>query len=177
MIYSRFYTPGGYEKNFFHSFRRFRAICGFLDGSPSTKPLCNKGGKLSANGDAESVDREGGSVYIVCMAALLGTFEQMVLLAVMAAGEEAYGRAVLRTVQASLGAQRTVSAGAVYATLDRLEAEGLVTSRLEEGTPARGGRVRRFYRLTTPGAHALSEARKVLERMWRGVTWPAEAMG
>ncbi len=116
-------------------------------------------------------------VYIVCMAALLGTFEQIVLLAVLTAGEKAYGRAVLRTVQASVGAKRSVSAGAVYATLDRLETEGLVSSRLEEGTPARGGRVRRFYLLTAQGARALSEARMVLEGMWRGVTWPAEVMG
>jgi DNA-binding PadR family transcriptional regulator len=99
------------------------------------------------------------------------------LLAVMTAGDEAYGRAVLRTVQANLGENRSVSAGAVYATLDRLETEGLVSSRLEEGTPARGGRVRRFYRLTAPGANALREARTVLEQMWRGVAWPAEVMG
>ncbi len=111
------------------------------------------------------------------MAALLGTFEQIVLLAVMTAGEEAYGRAVLRAVQTNLGAHRSVSAGAVYATLDRLEAEGLVSSRLEEGTPARGGRARRFYRLAAPGANALREARTVLEQMWRGVTWPVEVMG
>ncbi len=111
------------------------------------------------------------------MAALLGTFEQIVLLAVMTAGEQAYGRAVLRTVQANLGDERTVSAGAVYATLDRLEAEGLVRSRLEEGTPARGGRARRFYRLTARGTKALTEARTVLEQMWRGVAWPVEVMG
>jgi PadR family transcriptional regulator, regulatory protein PadR len=111
------------------------------------------------------------------MAALLGTFEQIVLLAVLTAGEDAYGRAVLRKVQESLGVNRSVSAGAVYATLDRLEAEGLLVSRLEEGTPARGGRARRFYRLTATGAGALSAARTVLEGMWRGVTWPVEVMG
>ena len=111
------------------------------------------------------------------MAALLGTFEQIVLLAVMAAGEDAYGRAVLRTVQSNLGENRSISAGAVYATLDRLEEEGLVRSRLEQGTPARGGRARRFYRLTARGSKALTEARAVLEQMWRGVVWPAEVTG
>lgn len=116
-------------------------------------------------------------VYIVCMAALLGTFEQIVLLAVMAAGEQAYGRAVLRTVQENLGTGRSVSAGAVYATLDRLEAEGLIRSRLEQGTPSRGGRARRFYRLTARGNKALAEAHAVLEKMWRGAAWPAEVMG
>jgi PadR family transcriptional regulator, regulatory protein PadR len=110
------------------------------------------------------------------MGALLGTFEQIVLLAVLAAGEEAYGRSVLRMAQASLEEVRSVSAGAVYATLDRLEAEGLLSSWLEKGTPARGGRVRRFYRLTTRGASALTEARTTLQRMWRGVHWPVEGM-
>lgn len=111
------------------------------------------------------------------MAALLGTFEQIVLLAVMAAGEQAYGRAVLRTVQENLGEDRAVSAGAVYATLDRLETEGLIRSRLEQGTPARGGRARRFYRLTAQGKSALTEARAVLERMWRGAAHTAEVTG
>jgi PadR family transcriptional regulator len=108
------------------------------------------------------------------MAALLGTFEQIVLLAILATGEEAYGRAVLRTVQTSLEQERNVSAGAVYATLDRLETEGLVSSRLERGTPARGGRARRFYFMTSAGAAALTEARTTLEKMWRGVQWPVE---
>ena len=111
------------------------------------------------------------------MAALLGTFEQIVLLAVQASGDHAYGRAVLRAVQTNLESERSVSAGSVYATLDRLEAEGLLCSRLEQGTPARRGRKRRFYRLTPPGATALTEARTILERMWRGANWPVEALG
>jgi len=117
----------------------------------------------------------GGHVYIVSMAALLGTFEQIVLLAVLSEGDQAYGRAVLRAVEANLGPERSVSAGSVYATLDRLEAQTLVASRLERGTTARRGRARRFYRLTTQGAGALTEARSSLDRMWRGVRWPLEA--
>jgi len=124
----------------------------------------------------KTVDKRRSNFYFVDWAALLGTFEQIVLLGVLAMGEEAYGRAVLRTVQASLEEERCVSAGAVYATLDRLEAEGLVSSRLEKGTSARGGRARRFYRLTKPGALALTEARTTLERMCRGVHWPVEVM-
>jgi len=108
------------------------------------------------------------------MAELLGTFEQIVLLAVLGLEEEAYGRAVLRDVQSASGDSRSISAGAVYATLDRVEAKGLLSSRIEEGTPARGGRVRRFYRLTPAGAVALSEARKTLETMWQGKRWPPE---
>jgi DNA-binding PadR family transcriptional regulator len=108
------------------------------------------------------------------MAELLGTFEQMVLLAVLGLNEDAYGRAVLRAVQSTSAEGRSVSAGAVYATLDRVEAKGLLSSRIEEGTPARGGRNRRYYRLTPAGASALTEARRTLEKMWQGKQWPLE---
>jgi PadR family transcriptional regulator PadR len=126
-------------------------------------------------GDSSNrVDRTALHVYIVGMAELLGTFEQIVLLAVLGLEEQAYGRAVLRAVQAASGDDRTIFAGAVYATLDRVEEKALLSSRIEEGTPARGGRARRFYRLTPAGACALTEARRTLERMWKGKRWPLE---
>lgn len=108
------------------------------------------------------------------MAELLGTFEQIVLLAVLGLGDEAYGRAVLREVQTASPQGRSVAAGAVYSTLDRVEVKGLLSSRLEKGTPERGGRARRFYRLTPDGAAALTEARRTLEKMWVGKRWPLE---
>ncbi|HEX3928246.1 MAG TPA: helix-turn-helix transcriptional regulator [Gemmatimonadales bacterium] len=108
------------------------------------------------------------------MAELLGTFEQIVLLAVLGLGDGAYGRAVLRAAQSGSNDARSVSSGAVYATLDRLEAQGLLSSRLDDGAPTRGGRVRRFYRLTSAGAAALTDARTTLERMWHGKHWPLE---
>ena len=114
-------------------------------------------------------------VYIVDMAELLGTFEQVVLLAVLALNENAYGRSVLREVQSALN-RRPVSAGAVYATLDRLETKGLLSSHLAEGGPTRGGRARRYYRLTSSGASSLTEARTTLESMWRGKQWPLEVL-
>jgi PadR family transcriptional regulator, regulatory protein PadR len=77
------------------------------------------------------------------MADTLGAFEQAVLLAIVRLGEDAYGRAVLKEVQVRL--DRDVAAGAVHATLDRLENKGLVASRLGPGTPVRSGRPRRFY--------------------------------
>ena len=107
------------------------------------------------------------------MAELLGTFEQVVLLSVLGLANEAYGRSVLREVPCALN-RRVVSAGAVYATLDRLENKGLLSSRLAEGGPARGGRARRYYQLTSSGASALTEARTTLETMWRGKRWPLE---
>jgi PadR family transcriptional regulator PadR len=121
-----------------------------------------------------SIDSSNSHAYIVYMSELLGTFEQIVLLAVLGLGEEAYGRAVLRAAQAPSEGVRSISAGAVYATLDRLELKGLLTSRVEDGTPERGGRARRFYRLTPTAALALCEVRMTLERMWRGKRWPVE---
>ncbi len=108
------------------------------------------------------------------MPELLGTFEQVVLLAVIGLGDEAYGRSVLRNVQTGLERDRGVAAGAVYATLDRMEAKGLLSSRLEDGTPARGGRARRFYRLSAGGIAALNDTRAALETMWKGKCWPLE---
>ena len=83
------------------------------------------------------------------MADILGTFEQAVLLAIVRLEDDAYGRGILREVQERLS--REVAAGAVHATLERLEAKGLVRSRMGTGTPIRDGRARRFYRLSSAG--------------------------
>jgi PadR family transcriptional regulator PadR len=107
------------------------------------------------------------------VAEFLGAFEQAVLLAVWNLAEDAYGRAILRGAQSAL--ERQAAAGAVYATLDRLEQKGLLASRLDEGTPVRAGRARRYYRLTAVGIKALNESKAALEQMWRGATWPLEA--
>ena len=100
----------------------------------------------------------------------LGAFEQAVLLAVLQLGDEAYGRAILRHVQDRL--EREVVAGAVHATLERLERKHLLSSRLGPGTPIRGGRARRFYRLRPAGVRALNQARAASDRLWHGVPWP-----
>jgi len=104
------------------------------------------------------------------MAELLGAFEQAVLLTVWKLPEEAYGRAILRGTERSL--KRVIAAGAVYATLDRLEQKGLISSRLEEGTAVRSGRARRYYALTARGVKALNESKAALEQMWRAARWP-----
>lgn len=104
------------------------------------------------------------------VAELLGAFEQAVLLSVWRLVDEAYGRSILRGVQSAL--DRQIAAGAVYATLDRLEQKKLVDSRLEEGTAVRAGRARRFYRLTARGISALNESKSTLEHLWRGANWP-----
>ncbi|SRR6266542_3458979 len=104
------------------------------------------------------------------MADVLGAFEQAVLLAVIRLGDEAYGRAILKEVEARLG--REVAPGAVHATLDRLEKKRLVTSRVGTGTPVRAGRARRYYRLQASGLVALNDARAAVESLWRGLSWP-----
>jgi PadR family transcriptional regulator len=104
------------------------------------------------------------------MADVLGAFEQAVLLAIVRLRDEAYGRAILKEVQERLG--RNVAAGAVHATLERLENKGLVGSRLGSGTPIRAGRPRRYYRLQPRGVRALNEARAAAETLWRGLKWP-----
>jgi len=104
------------------------------------------------------------------VAELLGAFEQAVLLTVWKLADEAYGRAVLRGVQDAL--VREIAAGAVYATLDRLEQKNLIDSRVEAGTEARAGRPRRYYRLTAAGIKALNESKAALEQVWRGAKWP-----
>ena len=104
------------------------------------------------------------------MADVLGAFEQAVLLAIVRLRDEAYRPRDLREVQVRL--ERDVAAGAVHATLGRLEQKGLLTSRLGSGTPIRGGRARRFYRLQPSGQRALNDARATIDNLWVGLRWP-----
>src|SRR5260370_34506547 len=104
------------------------------------------------------------------MAGVLGAFEQAVLLAVLRLQDGAYGRAILKEVQGRL--ERDVAAGAVHATLERLEHKGLLASRLGSGTPVRAGRPRRYYRPEPSGMSALNDARATVEALWRGLEWP-----
>ena len=94
----------------------------------------------------------------------LGTFEEQVMLAVLRTREEPYGMAVRREIEEVIG--RDVTIGAVYATLDRLEAKGLVESARSAGT---GDVARRVFAVTPRGARALAASREMRERLWRGV--------
>jgi DNA-binding PadR family transcriptional regulator len=104
------------------------------------------------------------------MADVLGVFEQAVLVAVARLGGQGYGRTILRDVQERLG--RVIAASAAYATLDRLEAKGLVVSREGESTPARGGRAKRHFTVTAAGLRALAAAKSVTDSIWRGFALP-----
>ena len=104
------------------------------------------------------------------MAEILGAFEQAVLLAVVRLGDEAYGRAIMKEVQDRL--EREVAAGAVHATLERLQRKELIASRLGGGTPVRSGRARRYYRIQPAGIRALNDAREAVDALWHGIKWP-----
>lgn len=95
----------------------------------------------------------------------LGQFEQLVLTAILARQEDAYGVSIHSKVQ-QLAAPKPVSLGAVYVTLDRLEDKGLVSSWLTDPTPERGGRAKRCYRLEALGERALEESAVTAKRMW-----------
>ena len=98
---------------------------------------------------------------------MLGEFEQLVLLAVLREGDEAYGVPVRRAIADRSG--RDVSLAAVYKTLTRLEEKGFVTARVGEPTPERGGRRKRYYTVTVAGRRALRQSVEVLRRMSRGL--------
>src|ERR1700722_2562935 len=83
----------------------------------------------------------------------LGEFEQLVLLAILRLGTNAYGMPIRREIEER--ADRTASIGALYMTLERLEAKGFLRSQLGEATSERGGRAKRFFELTGAGSEAL----------------------
>ncbi len=97
----------------------------------------------------------------------LGEFEQIVLLAVLRLGRNAYGVTILEEIERRTG--RSVMIGAVYATLDRLEIKRYISSKVGAPTPERGGRAKRFFRVTGQGTAALERSRKILENMWAGL--------
>jgi PadR family transcriptional regulator PadR len=94
----------------------------------------------------------------------IGQHELMVMLAVLRLGREAYGVPIAAEIAEKTG--REMLLGSVYAILDRLEAKGLVASRLGEATPERGGRAKRYFRLTAEGVRNVSEAQRALEALW-----------
>jgi len=98
------------------------------------------------------------------MGEALGSFEQAVLVCVAQLRSDAYGRAVLHEVARRL--DRKVPSGAVYITLERLEEQGLISSRWVTSRPS--GRARRYYIVEAAGMQALSKAKAVIDSLWEG---------
>jgi DNA-binding PadR family transcriptional regulator len=98
---------------------------------------------------------------------LLTDFELMILLAILRVGDEAYGVQIAREIETTGG--RRVLLGAVYAALERLERNGLVASTMGEPTRERGGRAKRFFRVTARGLRAVRTTQQALVALWSGL--------
>ena len=97
----------------------------------------------------------------------LGNFDLMLLLALLRLGEDAYGVTISQELEQHT--DREVVIASVYARLERLQERGLVTSRLGDATPERGGRAKRFFRITSAGIREVRDARRSLMNMWKGL--------
>ncbi|MCC2606391.1 PadR family transcriptional regulator [Planctobacterium marinum] len=98
----------------------------------------------------------------------LGEFEQVVLLACLHLGKEAYGASLRQLLQQEI--QRDVAIGALYSTLERLEKKGMVTSHFGEATAERGGKPKRFFEVTAKGQQSLKRAREAMDTLWQGIS-------
>jgi len=100
----------------------------------------------------------------------IGEFEQVVLLAILRLGDNAYGVTIGAEITACT--DREPTPGALYTTLDRLEDKGLVTSRVGDPTPQRGGRAKRFFTLSASGITAITRAQQSYRRLLEGCELP-----
>jgi DNA-binding PadR family transcriptional regulator len=97
----------------------------------------------------------------------LTDFELMILLAILRVGETAYGVSIANEIEETGG--RTVLLAALYTALDRLEENGLVTSTYGDPTPERGGRAKRFFKVSPKGLKAVKETQRAFVSMWSGI--------
>ena len=101
---------------------------------------------------------------------VLGAFEELVLLALLQQGKNAYGVSIRRELEERSGSDVTM--GAVYATLERLEDKGMVRPRPGETKESRRGRPRRYFDIQAGGIAALDQTRRVRDTMWQGIELP-----
>ena len=97
----------------------------------------------------------------------LGEFELQVMLTVIRLGEDAYGVPISRVIEERTG--RDVAFATVYSTLERLQKKGLVCSDLGDPTPERGGRAKRYFRVTKAGLQVVRETKRNLIGLWQGL--------
>jgi DNA-binding PadR family transcriptional regulator len=95
----------------------------------------------------------------------LGNFELMLLLALLRLGDDSYGVTIARELEKHT--HREIVIASVYATLERLQQRGLVTSRMGDATPERGGRAKRYFQITSDGIREVRDARRALTNMWK----------
>jgi PadR family transcriptional regulator PadR len=104
---------------------------------------------------------------------MLGEFEYLLIAASVRLGDDAYGVAIREEIETLT--RRSCSTGALYTTLDRLEAKGLVRTWMGEATPQRGGRPKRMVRVTPAGKQAAADFYRAVTRISRGVSWATNA--
>ncbi len=97
----------------------------------------------------------------------LGEFEQIVLLAILRLGDDAYGVPIRLEIERRTG--RALTVGALYRTLDRLEDKRYVSSVFSDPTPERGGRSKRYFKVNSPGLQSLRASHEALAAMWEGL--------
>jgi DNA-binding PadR family transcriptional regulator len=97
----------------------------------------------------------------------LTDFELMILLAILRIGENAYGVPIAKEIEQT--GTRSVLLGAIYAALDRLEDNGLVASAYGDPTPERGGRAKRFFKVTPRGLKAVKDTQRAFTALWTGI--------
>ena len=97
----------------------------------------------------------------------LTDFELVILLAVLRVGDNAYGVSIANEIETTGG--RTVLLAAIYTALDRLEENSLVTSSYGDPTPERGGRAKRFFKVTSKGLKAVKETQRSFVSLWTGI--------
>jgi len=100
----------------------------------------------------------------------LGEFEQIVLLAILRLDDGAYGTAIRQEISVCTG--RDPAPGALYTTLERLEEKGLVTSTFGDPTPLRGGRAKRYFRVSGEGVRAVARSQRAYRALLKGLNLP-----
>jgi len=103
----------------------------------------------------------------------LGEFEQVVLLAILRLDDNAYGVTIRGEILRC--AERAPAPGALYTTLDRLEEKGLLSSRMGDPTPQRGGRAKRYFQVTANGVAAIAQSQRAYRRLLKGLQIPGLA--
>jgi DNA-binding PadR family transcriptional regulator len=98
---------------------------------------------------------------------LLGSLEHIILLALVRLDGDTHGMIVRREIEERTG--RNISIGAVYATLERLEAKRYISSFIGEPTPQRGGRAKRLFRVDAAGKRALEVSEQTIRSMTAGL--------
>jgi len=106
---------------------------------------------------------------------MLGEFEYLILTAAARLEDDAYGVDIARELEARAG--RSVSRGALYTTLDRLEQKGMIGTWMGEPTPERGGRPKRRVQVTAKGRRAAADFYDAVTTLSRGVVWVTRKAG